>query len=80
MIQNYQRNPNVVFAEPNFVASPSTKLDSALQYAYNKGVVLVAAAGNSGGSVIYRILNQTLSLNLNLNIKKKPTPAVQNLL
>jgi subtilisin family serine protease len=32
---------------------PSNTLRAALEYAYNKGVVIVAAAGNEGGSVLY---------------------------
>ena len=34
-------------------SSPSSTLESALQYAYDKGIILVAAAGNSSGSVMY---------------------------
>lgn len=32
---------------------PSDALESALKYAYNKGVVLVAAAGNDAASIVY---------------------------
>jgi subtilisin family serine protease len=32
---------------------PSTSLESALEYAYDKDIVIVAAAGNDGGSVLY---------------------------
>ena len=32
---------------------PSETLKAALEYAYNKGVVIVAAAGNDGGAVLY---------------------------